>query len=216
MSESIFRIPSETKVIAFDWDMTLVDSHGKLVQNKAIAHEFGNPLSEDDVRRLWNESTGFPDLMARLTHNANFDDIMAVVKRDYNNPAYEKKPFVFAEPTVARLRKLGYTTALISSVQHELLEADAAHVGFGLTVFDYVQAQDDWKYKKPDPRVFERLFEQFSIAPAQLLYVGDEAKDYAAATSAGAAFVGVETGMLVGSDFDALGAAHIPTIAEIK
>ena len=67
MSESIFRIPSETKVIAFDWDMTLVDSHGKLVQNKAIAHEFGNPLSEDDVRRLWNESTGFPDLMAAVT-----------------------------------------------------------------------------------------------------------------------------------------------------
>lgn len=202
-------------VIAFDWDMTIVDSHGKLLQNQAIALEFGNPLSIDEVRRHWNESTSFPDLMARLTNGAPMDNIMKVVKRDYHNPEFAKKSFDFAVPTIKELRRRGLQTALVSSVQRELLHQDAADLGIYPALFDFVQAQDDCEFKKPDGRVFDRLLRNFGITAQRLLYVGDEEKDFRAATSAGAHFIGVETGMVTAQEFDAMGAVHIPTLKEI-
>ena len=84
----LFR-PKDVRAVILDWDGTVVDSVPyKLAQNEALAHEFGNNLSRDDVRREWNESRGFPDLMERLTGSTDMDAIMKAVKRDYDNPAY--------------------------------------------------------------------------------------------------------------------------------
>ena len=209
------HILDDIDVVAFDWDMTVVDSHGKLLQNQAIAHEFGNPLTIDEVRRHWNESTSFPDLMARLTNGAPMDDIMKVVRRDYHRPEFEKKAFDFAVPTIKELRRRGLQTALVSSVQRELLHQDAADLGIYPALFDFVQAQDDCEFKKPDGRVFDRLLRNFGITAEKLLYIGDEEKDFRATTSAGAHFIGVETGMVTGKEFDEMGAVHIPTLKEI-
>ena len=96
-------------VIALDWDGTVVDSVPyKLAQNKAIAHEFGNELTIDEVRREWNAANGFPDLMHRLTGSGDMAKIMEVVKRDYDNPAYAKREFAFAKAALAMLRAKGY------------------------------------------------------------------------------------------------------------
>ena len=206
-------IPPDVEVIAFDWDMTVVDSRGKIQQNYAIAREFNNQLSVDEVRQYWNKSTGFVDLMARLTNNAALDDIMAVVKRDYNKAPYAKRLFDFAQPTIEQVRAMGYKTAIISGVQRELLEKDAHDLSLPMhTLFDFIQAQDDCEFKKPDPRVFGPLLAQFGITANKLLYIGDEEKDLRATVNAGAHFIGVETGMSTAQEFDALGAIHTNTI----
>lgn len=216
MSRQIHDILANVDVVAFDWDMTYVDSQGKLLQNQAIAHEFGNPLTLDEVRRHWNESTSFPDLMAQLTNNANMDEIMRVVRRDYNDPHFAKRSYEFAARVTQTLRKIGYQTALVSSVQRELLHTDADNLDIQLDqVFDFVQAQDDCEYKKPDGRVFDPLLRHFGITASRLLYIGDEAKDYRAAVSAGAHFIGVETGMVTAQEFDQMGAIRIPSIKEV-
>ena len=206
-------IPRSIEVVALDWDMTVVDSRGKLLQNLAIAHEFGNPLTLDEVRRHWNESSDFEDLMARLTNNAPFDEIMSVVRRDYNNPEYAKQPFDFAVAAIESFRSAGYKTAVVSGVQRELLERDARDLSIPIgDLFDLVQAQDDSEFKKPDPRVFCPLLRHFGITAASLLYIGDEEKDFRATAAAGAHFIGVETGMSTAAEFDALGASHTKTI----
>jgi phosphoglycolate phosphatase-like HAD superfamily hydrolase len=203
-------------VIAFDWDMTIIDSHGKILQNQAIAEEFGNPLTVDEVRRHWNESTSFPDLMARLTNGADMDAIMKVVKRDYNDPEFAKRPFWFAQAALRSLRSSHRNLALVSSVQRELLETDAASVGIDLDhMFGFVQAQDDWEFKKPDARVFDPTLRHFGIDAQKLVYIGDEMKDMRAIQAAGGHFIGVETGMVTGDEFDAVGALHVPGIKEI-
>ena len=210
-------IPKESiDVVALDWDMTTVDSHGKLLQNLAIAHEFGNKIDENVVRRHWNESTGFPDLMARLTNGADFDEIMNVVKRDYNKREYAKQSFSFTKPALQRLREKGLKSAIVSGVQGELLHADAASLDLSLDLFDYVQAQDDCEFKKPDGRVFNPLLVHFGIAANRLLYIGDEMKDYRAAQEAGASFVGVLTGMTTADEFDAVGATYVKDLGRIS
>lgn len=215
MAKELF-IPNDIKVVAFDWDMTIVDSRGKLLQNRAIASEFGNPLTVDEVRHHWNESTGFADLMARLTNNAPLEDVMAVVKRDYNKADYAKRSFGFAVPAIERVRAAGYKTAILSGVQRELLEQDARDLSIPVDdLFNFIQAQDDCEFKKPDPRVFGPVLEHFGIAATSLLYIGDEEKDFRAATAAGAHFIGVETGMSTGTEFDALGAPYSNTLEGI-
>lgn len=212
----IHDIFANVDVVAFDWDMTTVDSQGKLLQNQAIAHEFGNPLTLDEVRRDWNESTSFPNLMASLTNGADMDEIMKIVRRDYHNPRFVKRAYEFAAPAIRRLRKVGYQTALVSNVLRELLHTDADSLDIDLDeLFDFTQAQDDCEHKKPDRRVFNPLLRHFSITANRLLYIGDEMKDMRAITDAGGFFIGVETGMVTGQEFDEVGALHAPSIKEI-
>lgn len=205
----------KTDVVALDWDMTCVDSHGKLLQNLAIAHEFGNIIDEDEVRRHWNESTGFPDLMARLTNNADFDEIMKVVKRDYAKIEYAKKSFAFTKSALQMLREEGLKLAIVSGVQGELLRLDASDLGVDLGMFDYIQAQEDCEFKKPDGRVFNPLLTHFGITANRLLYIGDEMKDYRAAKEAGASFVGVLTGMTSKEEFEAVGATYVKDLGRV-
>lgn len=201
-------------VIALDWDGTVVDSVPyKLAQNKAIAHEFGNKLTIDEVRREWNAASGFPDLMYRLTGSSDMGEIMEVVRRDYDNPAYAKREFAFAKAALATLRAKGYKLAVITNATREILQMDARDLGFDLEHdFDFTQAADECEFKKPDKRVLEPLYKHFGITAQQLMYVGDEMKDYETTIDAGTAFTGVTTGMSTAEEFAAKSAPYVQNI----
>lgn len=144
MSQTEYALPPSIEVVCFDWDGTVVDSVGpKLLQNQAIAAEFGNNLTLEEVRGVWNQASGFPDLMHRLTGTDNMDAIMPIVRRDYDNPLYAKRPLEFANDAIKRVRALGRRTALVTNLTTELLTADANRVGIDLDkLFDYWQTVD--------------------------------------------------------------------------
>lgn len=199
-------------VIAFDWDGTLVNSVPyKLAQNRALAHEFGNELTEEEVRQIWNASSGFPDLMANLCQTDDMDAIMAAVKRDYDNPKYAKRPFSFCKPLLERVQSHGVQAALITNATREILHMDAATVGVNPVedYFAFTQTAEETTYKKPDRRVFEPLLTRLGAMPLRVLYIGDELKDYFAARDAGIPFIGVETGMATAEEFAAAGATCV-------
>ncbi len=206
-----------TQVIAFDWDGTVVNSVPfKLAQNQAIAREFGNELTHDEVRREWNEASGFANLMYRLTGSHDMDAIMEVVDRDYNNPLYAKRAFDFAKPALQQLRADGYRLAVVTNATREILEMDARMLNFDLPRdFDFTQCADEGEFRKPHARTFEQLCQHFGITAAELLYVGDEMKDYEATVNGGNQFVGVTTGMTTAEEFTAQNTLHIRTIAEL-
>ena len=206
------------KVIALDWDGTVVDSVPyKVAQNQAIAREFGHDLSLDEVRRIWNEAAGFPALMQQLTGSTDMGKIMEVVKRDYDNPAYAKREFGFAKAALMAMRAENVQLGVLTNATREILQLDAGTLGFNLQKdFDYTQAADEYKHKKPDGRVFVPLLSHFGIAAHQLLYVGDELKDYQAAQNIGSQFIGVTTGMLTEQEFQAAGIPFVKNISEIK
>ena len=205
MSE-LFR-PKDVRAVILDWDGTVVDSVPyKLAQNEALAHEFGNNLSSDDVRREWNESQGFPDLLERLTGSTDMAAIMEVVKRDYDNPAYAKRGFAFAKTALQSISRSGIKLGVITNATREILTLDADSLGLTLPYyFDYTQTVDECAFKKPDARVFDPALKQLGVKAAKLLYVGDEMKDYEAARNAGAQFIGVTTGMTTAEEFTQAG-----------
>ncbi len=91
---------------------------------------------------------------------------------------------------------------------------DAQDLGFDLEHdFDFTQAADECEFKKPDKRALEPLYKHFGITAQQLMYVGDEMKDYATTINAGTLFTGVTTGMSTAEEFDAEGAPYVQNIA---
>ena len=206
-------------VVSLDWDGTLVNSVSfKIAQNQAIAREFGNDLTIDEVRRIWNDSKGFPELMQRLTKSDDMDAIMEVVMRDYDNPEYAKQPFPFAEGFLKTLRELGKRTVLITNATREILNADAQMVGLMPLgqYFDHIQTAEESTHKKPDPRVFDPSLEALGVEAHQVVYIGDELKDYYAARDAGIAFIGVETGMATAQEFIDAGAFSVSSLGDVS
>lgn len=212
-------IPHKEKlqVVALDWDGTLVDSVPyKIAQNRALSQEFGKNLTTEEVRQEWNASQGFPDLLYRLTGSRDMDAVMAVVKRDYGNPAYAKRNFAFAKSALTALRAEGLKIAIVTNATREILEMDARELGFDLARdFDHTQTVDEWEYKKPDGRVLHPLIKKFGIAACELLYVGDELKDYYTAVDAGSNFTGVTTGMTSAQEFANEGAAYVDSLESV-
>ena len=205
-------------LVAFDWDGTLIDSVPyKLAQNQAIAREFGQKLSLDEVRKIWNESSGFADLMQNLCETDDMNAIMEVVRRDYNNPAFAKRPFEFTPSVLRKVRALGKQTALITNVTRELLKVDAktANIPDLDEHFDFVQTPDDYPHKKPDPRVFDAMLKSLDAQANQVVYIGDEEKDAIAAKEARIRFIGVESGMATDAEFANIGAFSVRSLGEL-
>lgn len=203
---------SDVDVAIFDWDGTIIDSvQPKVLQNQALAAEFGHDLTLDEVRVIWNSAIGFPDLMQKLCLTDDMDAIMDVVKRDYDKPEFAKRSFEFGDRTIRLIREMGKRTALITNVTREILNLDTSSLGFTPidTYFDFTQTADESEHKKPDPRVFTNLLTELSVEPSRVIYVGDELKDFYAARDAGIRFIGVETGMATREEFQKQGAETI-------
>lgn len=213
------EIINQAEVVAFDWDGTVVDSVPyKLLQNQDIAREFGNELSMDEVRRVWNAASGFENLMKELCQTDDMEAIMKVAKRDYDNPEYAKRPFDFSPVFLRTVRELGKKTVLITNVTRELLTADSESVNLSPLdlYFDYTQTADESRHKKPDPRVFDKMLEKFQISAENVVYIGDEMKDYEAARDANIEFIGVHTGMASEEEFRDAGTFSVGSLKDIK
>lgn len=73
-----------------------------------------------------------------------------------------------------------------------------------VTAFYY---RDNTKFHKPDPRVFDELFESHGLESNQCVYIGDSPSDAAAAKQARLHFIAsLESGIRQKEDFDAFGA----------
>ena len=208
---------NDIRAVILDWDGTVVDSVPyKIAQNYDLAHEFGNNLSIDDVRREWNASQGFPDLLERLTGSTDLAAVMEVVKRDYDNPAYAKREFAFAKAALQTIGRMGLELGVITNATREILTLDANSLQLNLDhFFDFTQAVDECPFKKPDARVFDPAKKYFKVTSAHMLYVGDEMKDYEAAKNAGAQFIGVTTGMTTAEEFTQAGINYTNNLAGV-
>jgi phosphoglycolate phosphatase len=72
-----------------------------------------------------------------------------------------------------------------------------------VTAFYY---KDNTKFHKPDPRVFDELFEAHGLQPTECVYIGDSPSDAAAAKQAGLHFIAsLESGIREKEEFNAFG-----------
>jgi len=76
--------------------------------------------------------------------------------------------------------------------------------GIDLEMFDYIEANDQNRYSKPDPRVFDNLKKKLTekdIGLEEIVYVGDAIYDYLSASGAGLHFIAFLNGAYSKEEF---------------
>ena len=144
-----------------------------------------------DLEREWwwwrvRETLRAADSEARVT---DFDALFDALWRHYATPQ-AWRPAEGAAATLDALRGNGFSTAVVSNMDHRL---DAVLQGLGLGMrLDAVVRPPHARAAKPDPAIFLEGLRRVGAAPEEAVYVGDDAeRDLAGARRAGLAAIDV-------------------------
>ena len=193
------------KAVIFDLDHTLFDRYAtikKLVPqlrkhfdlNDGISDEFFiQELSYGDkhfVHKGWEGIYNHLVSKGVFRTLPGFSEYTEIVLRHFKHLA---EKYDFAEPTLEKIRSMGYKVGLItngnSPLQYKKLQM------LELTdKFDEIIVSGDTPYEKPDKRIFLMMAEKMGVEPSEMMYVGDHPlNDVEGSRKAGCVSVWVKT-----------------------
>lgn len=198
--------------VVFDLDGTLVDAFGDIAA--AVNHGLAvldlpthsvkiiRSFVGNGVTRLAERALGpdHADLAPRLAE--------LLVEYYRQHPADHARPYPGAVETLDALRRGGLRIAVLSNKRHELSALVLDRLGLTPRI-DLLVGEGAEIGRKPDPRGFLQVAEEFGVSPEELLMVGDGEPDALVARNVGAPFVGVSWGLLPAAQLTTLGARTV-------
>jgi len=177
--------------VIFDCDGVLFDSfHANIAYYNAVLAALGRPLLDGDGERMAHVLST-PQLLAALFG----DDPAALARARTIAQELDYTPFY---PLMAPAPGM---TELLSQLKSRYRLAMATNRGmtvrgvvrhFGLDRFlELAVGIYDVPRPKPAPDMIAKCIAHFGIVPGEAVYVGDTESDYAAASGAGAHFIGI-------------------------
>jgi phosphoglycolate phosphatase len=188
--------------VALDLDGTLLDTLPDIAEAaERMLREAGlPPAGQERVRDYIGN--GIARLVKRLLTGtregeppaAEFEHALESFERHYRDTFLRSPvPFPGVEQGLRGMRGMGLKLACVTNKSQAftlpLLEATGL-----ATWLDYVVSGDSLPARKPDPLPLLHIAEQFGLAPARLLVIGDSDNDTAAARAAGCPVVCVPYG----------------------
>lgn len=123
-----------------------------------------------------------------------------------------------AKEAIENMQEDGYTLGIITSRNKDTLDKVMTKCGLDLGAFDYVECNDQNRYSKPDPRVFNNLkkyLHEKGTTEKETVYVGDAIYDYQAASGAGLHFIAFLNGAYSKKEFVDAGLDKEQTIKKL-
>lgn len=183
------------ELIVFDWDGTLMDSAAMIVDSvQAAARDLGlEPPPAERARHIIG--LGLADALRHALPDLPEDHYPELVERyrhHYLSRDHELVLFAGADALVRQLAGHGYRLGVATGKSRRGLDRALAHSGLG----DYFHATRcaDECHSKPHPQMIEELMEEFAVAPAATLMIGDTTHDLLMAQNAGVDAVAVSYG----------------------
>lgn len=183
-------------LVMFDLDGTLADTGHDLADavNFTRAHFRLPPLLDQIV--YGNVGRGVEHLLKYSVPEAGgerFSEVMTVFLARYENHLLDRTVLYPGVPEV--LRYFGAKRrAVVSNKMHRLTLAVVRGLGVAGD-FDAILGGDSVVEKKPHPAMLQSVLEQFRIAPANAIIVGDGDTDIEAGKRAGVITCGVTYGL---------------------
>jgi len=185
------------ELVIFDWDGTLIDSSGLIVESvqAAIAATGLPERSDEAIRQIIG--LGMGEAMAALYPDAagEAQQRLAQYYRESFSRLMATQPaplFPGVRDLLERLDTAGYLLAIATGKSRSGLLRDLRASGVGQR-FVASRTVDECG-SKPSPAMVEALLAEFAIAPERALMVGDTVFDLQMARSAGVPAVGVTWG----------------------
>ena len=189
-------MPTEYKLLIFDWDGTLADSIGRIVTAMRVAAQrSGHPeRDEDSVKGIIG--LGLPE--AILTLYPEMTDAQVVDFRQHYADVYiamDTEPSPLFEGVLESLeafRAEGYRLAVATGKARRGLDRVLKAHGWE-DFFDVTRAADETA-SKPDPLMLNQILAHCDVRPEHALMVGDATFDLQMARNAGIDSVAVGYG----------------------
>ncbi|CAH0305016.1 MULTISPECIES: HAD-IA family hydrolase [Pseudomonas] len=188
--------PSDYKLLIFDWDGTLADSIGRIVEAMHVAsRRSGFPL-RDDFAVKGIIGLGLLEAIRTLYPEIGDGELMAF--RDYYAEHYiaaEAVPSPLFEGVLESMeafRADGYHLAVATGKARRGLDRVLKAHGWE-DYFDVTRAADETA-SKPHPLMLEQILAHCEVRPEQALMVGDSSFDLQMARNAGMDSVAVSYG----------------------
>lgn len=184
------------ELLVFDWDGTLVDSVGWIVESLNFA---ARDLGVDEpANRLARSVIGLSLERAMYTlfpqaKEAEIEALMAAYQRHYNSKALGPEALFAGVPGMLDdLRGAGYKLAVATGKTRQGLD-HALHTTGAADWFDATRAAGETA-SKPDPLMLLQLLDELNVPATRTLMVGDSVHDMQMAKNANIEAVGVFCG----------------------
>ena len=189
---------ADYKLLIFDWDGTLCDSIGRIVEAMhAAAVASGYPLCSDEaVKGIIG--LALPEAISVLY--PQLDDVQVMAMRDHYANAYmalDATPSVLyprVREALLGFREQGYRLAVATGKARRGLDRVLKAHGWE-DFFDITRAADETR-GKPHPLMLEQIMSHCAVGPERSLMVGDASFDLLMARNAGMHSVAVGYGAL--------------------
>lgn len=185
------------QLLIFDWDGTLVDSIGRIVESmRRAADTCGLPQRSDEaIRDIIG--LGLPEAIQTLYPELREAVLVERFREGYSEHylALENEPsalFDGVEESLEAFREQGYRLAVATGKSRRGLQRVLQGRGW-LDYFDVTRCADETA-SKPHPRMLHEILQHCAVAPARALMVGDSVFDLQMARNAGMDSVAVGFG----------------------
>ena len=209
-------ILSHYKVVIFDWDGTLMDSAGQIVQAVQLAAVDVGLLVPEDASIRSGIGTSFDAQYQRLfvlgaeqDDRARQGEVYAAFRKAFYHHYDQGKPPLFSGvvPLLVRLKEQGLVLAIATSGTRSMLNAMLANYAIE-DFFSYTYSGDEIT-AKPAPDMLEAIVHDSGVEVSQAVMIGDSVYDIQAANNAGMDSIGVSTGVSSSQDLSAAGALMV-------
>lgn len=174
------------ELIVFDWDGTLLDSAGAIVQAiQASCRDLGLAVP-DDNRARHVIGLGLVDAMRHAVPDLQTDQYQAMVDRyrfHYLSGDHQLTLFDGVPQMLERLRAAGHILAIATGKSRVGLDRALDHSGLR-PMFQASRCADEC-HSKPHPQMLEELTAEFGIAATSTVMIGDTSHDLLMASNAG-------------------------------
>ena len=188
-------MPKQFDLLIFDWDGTLMDSAGVIVDSiQRACEDIGLPTpSERASRQIIG--LGLVQALQTLLPGLPADDYPRLVERYRHHYFGRDEQIPLFEGVASGLRQLreqGFQLAVATGKSHAGLSRALASSGLGAW-FAATRCADQ-THSKPHPAMVLELMDELGADPASSLVIGDTSHDLLMASNAGVASLGVTYG----------------------
>ncbi|WP_221795049.1 HAD-IA family hydrolase [Oceanobacter mangrovi] len=184
------------ELIVFDWDGTLADSTGRIVDSMQLAGRLvGLPaISDAAVQNIIG--LGLPEAIRTLWPDIKADQLDVMRDAYARNFVYDSQVkmqlFDGAEQLLASLQSQGKLLAVATGKSRRGLDRILDDLKLGHR-FVITRCADETR-SKPDPLMLREILAELNVAPEEALMVGDTTYDLDMAAAAGVDSVGMSHG----------------------
>ncbi len=188
-------VPNRFDLIVFDWDGTLFDSTGLIVQCiQAACRDLALPVP-DDQKAAYVIGLGLHDALQHVVPGLPPERYPELGRRYRHHYFARQHELVLFQGTLDLLQALKarrHRLAVATGKSRAGLDEALTHSSLQ-RVFDATRTADETA-SKPNPRMLQELMRELGTDPQRTLMIGDTTHDLALATNAGTASLGVSYG----------------------